>query len=67
VFIPNAVEQKLRKLKVTSSAGPDGLQALLLKNLAHELAWPLCVLFAISYALSSLPDIYGGLLCVRLF
>jgi len=58
VFTPNAVEQKLRKLKVTSSVGPDGLQALLLKNLAHEFAWPLCVLFAISFDLSSLPDIW---------
>jgi len=58
VFTPNAVEQKLRKLKVTSSAGPDGLQALLLKNLAHELARPFSVLFTISYDLSLLPDIW---------
>ena len=40
VFTPCGVERKLRKLKATSCAGPDGLQALLLKNLAHELAWP---------------------------
>jgi len=55
VFTPYAVE---RKLKIKSSAGPDGLQALLLKNLAHELAQPLCALFATSLDLSSLPDIW---------
>ena len=56
-----------RQQQCTSSAGPDGLQALLLKNLAHELAWPLCVLLAISFDLSSLPDIWRVALVSPIF
>jgi len=57
-FTAELVYKRLCKLKVSSSPGPDGLHACLLKNLALPLAMPLSLLFSVSFDTSSLPDIW---------
>ncbi|KAL8565637.1 hypothetical protein ACOMHN_063468 [Nucella lapillus] len=39
------MEDKLKKLNPTKSEGPDGLHPRILKELAHELSYPLKILF----------------------
>ncbi|VDP84090.1 unnamed protein product [Echinostoma caproni] len=46
---------ELRRLKVHQSPGPGGVHPLILKQLADELAAPLCNLFHLSFTQGRLP------------
>ncbi|KAJ3645766.1 hypothetical protein Zmor_023399 [Zophobas morio] len=52
----DAVSDKLRKLKVTKSPGPDLISACVLKNCAASLSTPLSILMAQSFMQSKLPS-----------
>ncbi|KAL8595284.1 hypothetical protein ACOMHN_020037 [Nucella lapillus] len=49
------MEDKLKKLNPTKSEGPDGLHPRILKELAHELSYPLKILFDKSIKENKIP------------
>jgi Reverse transcriptase (RNA-dependent DNA polymerase)/Endonuclease-reverse transcriptase len=51
-----AVKEKIKKLRVDSAAGPDGIGPLLLKKLMHELAWPLTKVMRASVREGAVPE-----------
>lgn len=57
-FRSDLVYKHLRNLNVKTSSGPDLLPALLFKNLARSLSFPLSLLFSKLFLLSALPDIW---------
>ena len=66
-FPPDVVFKHLSKLKAKSGGGPDGLSAVLLKNVAGSLAQPLAFLFSTSFGLSKLPDIWKAAIVTPIF
>ncbi|VDP67340.1 unnamed protein product [Echinostoma caproni] len=54
-FTIGEVALEPRRLKVHQSPGPDGVHPLILKDLADELAVPLCNLFNLSSTQGRLP------------
>ncbi|XP_044745064.1 uncharacterized protein LOC123306927 [Coccinella septempunctata] len=56
IFSPSIVETHLSALKVDSSPGSDGISSRLLKECAHSISLPLSLIFARSFATSSLPS-----------
>jgi hypothetical protein len=56
VFTPMIVNKALKKLKPSTSTGPDGLPNILLRNCCDSLAMPLCHIFDISFKDSKLPS-----------
>ena len=50
------VLEELSKIDVTKGTGPDGFHPLLLKNCAHHLYTPLCIIFNESLLLGLFPD-----------
>jgi len=54
-FSPEVVEKKLKRLKTTKSAGPDGFHPRVLNELAQPIKLPLSIIFAKSYETGSLP------------
>jgi hypothetical protein len=57
-FRSDLVYKHLRNLNVKTSSGPDLLPALLFKNLARSLSFPLSLLFSKLFLMSALPDIW---------
>ena len=57
-FTTEAVRKKLKSLDASKSAGPDGIQTVVLKELADQLAEPLAYLFNQSMCEGKLPDIW---------
>lgn len=55
-FTPSIVYSVLKKLKPTTSVGPDGIPNILLKNCARSLQLPLSHLFDSSFKDGTLPD-----------
>jgi hypothetical protein len=55
-FTPMTVYKALKKLKPSTSTGPDGLPNVLLRNCADSLALPLCHIFDTSFKDSKLPS-----------
>ena len=53
---PQAVENKLKDLNVCKAQGPDGIPARVLKELSHELAIPLSIVFNKSIEEGSIPE-----------
>jgi hypothetical protein len=57
-FTPDLVYKQLHTLDSKTSSSPDLLPALLFKNLAGSLAFPLSLLFSKMFELRALPDIW---------
>jgi hypothetical protein len=55
---PGIVEKKLKKLKPTKSAGPDGLHPRVLLETASAISLPLSIVFTKSLAEERLPEIW---------
>ena len=55
-FTPTIVSKALKNLKPSTSAGPDGLPNILLRNCSNSLALPLCHIFDTSFKDSKLPS-----------
>ena len=56
IFTPFAVSRAIQKIKLSGSAGPDGLPALFWKKAAASVAFPLSIIFDNSFMSSSVPD-----------
>jgi len=56
VFNEQSILDKLNKLNIYKSPGPDGIHPQVLSELRHELLEPLNILFESSYKLGKLPD-----------
>lgn len=54
-FSTEVIERKLKKLKVTKSAGPDGFHPRVLCELSSSIKLPLSIIFTKSYMESRLP------------
>jgi len=54
-FPPHKILKKLRNLKIGTAAGPDGFQAILLKNASESLALPLAQLYESLFSSSTVP------------
>ncbi|XP_050723119.1 uncharacterized protein LOC127001915 [Eriocheir sinensis] len=57
-FFPRDVESHLKTLNADSAVGPDGLHPRLLKECVLELAYPMAILFNMSMASGSLPQLW---------
>ena len=57
-YTPEAVQKLIRRLKASSSPGPDGLPASFYKNAAHLISFPLSVIFNMSLQTGDLPAIW---------
>jgi len=55
-FTESRVAAKLRKLKLTTASGPDGIQAVLLKNARESLSLPLADLYDFLFNLQCVPN-----------
>ena len=55
VLTPDEVKDTLQSLKLGKASGPDGINNRVLKELAFELASPLCTLFNFSLSNSAVP------------
>ena len=55
LFCPSKIRDLLSKMNSNKAKGPDGIHGKILKNCASSLAYPLSVLFKISYNTGSLP------------
>ena len=55
-FSTQIVHSILQNLNVNKAMGPDGIHGLVLKNCSSTLAYPLSILFKISYYSSKIPD-----------
>jgi hypothetical protein len=55
-FTPIIVSKALKKLKPSTSTGPDGLPNILLRNCSNSLALPSCHIFDTSFKDSKLPS-----------
>ena len=53
-----SVEQRLKKINTTKSAGPDDIPSWLLKDLSHELSSPICAIWNASFRDSYVPAIW---------
>ena len=53
VLTPDDVKDTLQSLKLSKASGPDGINNRVLKELADELASPLCTLFNFSLSNSA--------------
>jgi len=53
-FSPEVVEKKLKRLKTTKSAGPDGFHPRVLNELVQSIKLPLIIIFAKSFETGSL-------------
>ncbi len=49
------IKKRLQNLKAEKSSGPDGIQAILLKNCARSIAFPLSIIYKASISNSLLP------------
>ena len=58
LFSDDIVFEHLRKLKNSTSVGPDGFPSILFKSLAFELAYPLSLIFNLSLQSCQLPKIW---------
>ena len=56
VFNEQIILEKLNKLNISKSLGPDGIHPRVLFELRYELLEPLNILFESSYKLGKLPD-----------
>ena len=56
VFNEQIILEKLNKLNISKSPGPDGIHPRVLFELRYELLEPLNILFESSYKLGKLPD-----------
>jgi len=56
IFDEQIILDKLNKINITKSPGPDGLHPRILYELRYELLEPLTILFQSSYQLRKLPD-----------
>jgi hypothetical protein len=54
-FSPAAVFEALKHAKHSTSLGPDGFPSVLWANLADVLAFPISIIFTLSYKHASLP------------
>ncbi len=66
-FPPFAVYNKLRVLKRTTSAGPDSVPNILLRELAVVLAAPLASLFELSFVSGNVPTLWRSADVVPIF
>jgi len=66
-FTPDVVYKHLSKLNPKSGGGPDGLSAVLLKNVAGSLAQPLSLLYSASFELSAIPDMWKAAIVTPVF
>jgi hypothetical protein len=55
-FTESRISAKLRKLKTTTASGPDGIQAILLKNARDSLSLPLADLYNFLFNLQCVPN-----------
>ena len=58
VLTPDEVKDTLKSLKLGKASGPDGINNRVLKELAFELASPLCTLFNFSLSNSAVPTFW---------
>ena len=58
IFTKDKVLKKLKNLNASKTGGPDGIQAVVLKELCNELSEPLAVLFEKSMKEGKLPAIW---------
>lgn len=56
IVTPDAVKEKLQKLDVNKACGPDGIPPRVLRELAEEIATPLCALFNKSLQTGEIPE-----------
>ncbi|MCP4459413.1 MAG: hypothetical protein GY816_15540, partial [Cytophagales bacterium] len=56
VFSSDEIFNLLRSLNPSKAAGPDGIHGMVLKRCAYSLAYPLSILFNISYATGCIPS-----------
>ncbi|MCP4458327.1 MAG: hypothetical protein GY816_09950, partial [Cytophagales bacterium] len=54
-FSSNDIFKILRSINPGKAAGPDGIHGMVLKRCAYSLAYPLSILFSISYATGNIP------------
>ena len=57
-FTPQVVYSALKKLKPSTSVGPDGIPNIFLKNCSIALAVPLCHIYDTSFKNQQLPDVW---------
>jgi hypothetical protein len=57
-FVPHKIQNKLCKLRVGSSPGPDKILAMVFKNLSCNLAFPLSCIFNLFMSSSSIPSVW---------
>ena len=55
IFTTTATERAMKKLKITTAGGPDGIPPIFLKHCIKELCGPLTVLFELSFEYAYLP------------
>ena len=55
-FDVDAIHQILKNIDIDKSPGPDGIAGIILKNYALNLAYPLSILFDISFSTGQLPS-----------
>lgn len=54
-FSPFLVHRAIKRLKINASGGPDGIPPTFFKNCREELAYPLSLLFTLSFSASFVP------------
>ena len=61
------VEKKIRRLDGSKSSDPDGIHPLMLKSCAHEVSWPLYLIFCKSFSTGEVPEQWKKSIVVPIF
>ena len=66
-FRPEQIRRSIKKFKNKTSSGPDGLPNMLFKQLSHQLAYPLAVIFNIIMLAGNVPEIWKQAIVTPVF
>ena len=66
-FRPEQIRRSIKKFKNKTSSGPDGLPNMLFKQLSHQLAYPLAVIFNIIMLAGNVPEIWKQAIVTPIF
>jgi len=66
-FTPEKLLKIMRNVKQNSAPGPDGFPPLLLKYLAHCLAYPLSAIFTSFMSVGQVPQAWNGATVTPIF